>query len=326
MAYGLLFIVREDNMKIEKNMDASCEKLVPFIEGLNTKEYCAFFRFSQKLLSSEDKIASISADDVAELFLTYSGRIKSMIKKSMELAEKGEAYINTCMRYMTKSLQRAKQKKNELEAVFYSLCDEHPGYVISPSSDTEGSRYLEIRSGDWESIEDIPPAIFLGKISCDSRRLLLLCLKCAWDLDQDMIRKVASKLGVPVVWLESLVEKAVLSLEPARLKLRLTKEKANVVWIRMRMLELRITREEDEEMWKKEARSLERCRKRYNRLLHEKQSIRFVVSNSVIAALLKLPKGSVDSGLYYLKNQYGGKHGACRGRGETDTLLTWKSC
>jgi hypothetical protein len=54
-------------------------------------------------------------------------------------------------------------------------------------------------------------------------------------------------------------------------------------------------------------RSAALCKSRYESLLDKKSRCRLLVPNRVIAELLRIPKGSVDSGLFYLKAGFHGK-------------------
>jgi hypothetical protein len=56
--------------------------------------------------------------------------------------------------------------------------------------------------------------------------------------------------------------------------------------------------------------SLERERRRFGRALEELGDMRLIVPNSVVARILGVPKGTVDSGLYYLRRRYLGAAGA----------------
>jgi hypothetical protein len=50
---------------------------------------------------------------------------------------------------------------------------------------------------------------------------------------------------------------------------------------------------------------LERERARCAKAKEELGCLRIVVPNSVVARILGIPKGTVDSGLYYLRKHYG---------------------
>ncbi len=108
-------------------------------------------------------------------------------------------------------------------------------------------------------------------------------------------------LGIPGKYLFSLVELAKRKTEGARNQVYTLNAKLNTLWIRLRVLELRL----ETSLLKNEkeciARSLDRCRQRYVRLLEKRRRRKSLVSNELISELLGIPKGSVDSGLFYLR-------------------------
>jgi len=133
------------------------------------------------------------------------------------------------------------------------------------------------------------------------KRLLFLLLKCAWEVDDELINKCSLLLGIPSHYLFNLIELARRRTESAQLQQEQINVKLHSLWIRLRVLELRretcLLKSEKDYI----QHSLERARTRYLRLLERRKTKRSVVSNECIAEILGVPKGSVDSGLYYLR-------------------------
>jgi hypothetical protein len=106
-----------------------------------------------------------------------------------------------------------------------------------------------------------------------------------------------------VLWLGSLLHRAAGTLEVSRLYLNRLNESINAQWLRLRVLETELRGEpacgERSEML---MRSIQCCRNRHETLLARRAKFRLLVSNRAIAELLRIPKGSVDSGIFYLKN------------------------
>jgi hypothetical protein len=79
----------------------------------------------------------------------------------------------------------------------------------------------------------------------------------------------------------------------------------NGSWCRLRFLETRLREELEQPRREKLSSALERERIRFERARSELRSFRPVVPNAVVARILGVPKGTVDSGLYYLKKRAG---------------------
>lgn len=82
-------------------------------------------------------------------------------------------------------------------------------------------------------------------------------------------------------------------------------ERRNASWTRIRLLEARLADESDPYREEKLGSFIERERGRYAKAKAELASLRTVVPNSIVARILGIPKGTVDSGLYYLRKRFG---------------------
>ena len=114
--------------------------------------------------------------------------------------------------------------------------------------------------------------------------------------------KMASS-GVDPAWLGAALVQARRSLESERCRYERMLAWRNGSWCRLRMLETRLRSEVDEERRSEIESGIERERGRLERARTEIAGFKPVVPNSVVARILGVPKGTVDSGLYYLKRR-----------------------
>jgi hypothetical protein len=110
-------------------------------------------------------------------------------------------------------------------------------------------------------------------------------------------------------WLGAAIEQARRSLEGERSRVERLAERRNASWTRLRLLEARLAGESEAGRSAALASALAREEARYARAREELAALRTIVPNSVVARILGIPKGTVDSGLYYLKKRYGGETG-----------------
>ena len=259
-----------------------------------------------KVFSCPKRFGFSSGDEAAEAFIRYKARLRSIIQKSREISGNREAYIDSCIRFLARSVQRSLRKKEMLDIVL-ETSGEMAGLTGSPSLSPAPAQ----EPADGETlrfIANIAPSCFIARMNAEGKRLLYLVVKCAWEVDDSIAEKSARRLGVPVLWLCSLLHQARSSLEPSRLYLSRLNEKINSLWVRTRMIEA-LLREDNLRPERKAQllRSSALCRARYESLLERKSRCRLLVPNRVIAELLRIPKGSVDSGLFYLKANLRGK-------------------
>jgi hypothetical protein len=138
-----------------------------------------------------------------------------------------------------------------------------------------------------------------------SSRLVYLAIKCAWEMDEESVARAAASAGVGREWLMAAVEQARRSLENERARVGNLAERRNASWCKQRLLEARIAEETDPYRRMRLASALERERARCAKAKEELGCLRTVVPNSIVARILGIPKGTVDSGLYYLRKRYG---------------------
>lgn len=299
---------------------SSTTDLQPFIGDLSAQEYAVFHQFSFRVFANPQHFGFESADEAAEAFLHYKNRIGTIVRKSIHMEDKADAYLDVCMRFLAKSIKRSKRKRERFDCVFESS-QEILGYGVeaileqpTPEADTEAVDFEGVYANPHtdekcrQFIRDIPSEVFFRSMSASAKRLLYLVVKCAWQVDDAVIAKAAFSIGVPTIWLQGIVEKARLSTEAVRIFKTKLDEKINLVWVDMLLLEAKLKGSE----LKPEERAglldrLQRKKHRYEVLLKQKSRCKVSVPNRVVAELLHVPKGSVDSGLYYLRKRAAGQ-------------------
>ncbi|HWR11416.1 MAG TPA: hypothetical protein VN445_06320 [Rectinemataceae bacterium] len=288
------------------SVGAEVKSLAPFMEELSAEESLVMLGLALKVFDNPRRFGFLSGDEAAEAFIRYHRRLISIIKKSEALSGSKDAYIDSCLRFLAKSVQRSLRKKELVDCVLESAGETGSCFASQTASSLEPPPDTE--EDERQFIGSIAPSLFLARMSAEEKRLLFLVVKCAWEMDDEMTEKVARRLGLPVLWLCSILHLARSSLEPARLYLSRVNERINAVWLRLRLIEAEIRSDTvRSEQREKLTRGASQCRERYEALLRRKARCRLLVSNRVIAEMLHIPKGSVDSGLFYLKAKQRGK-------------------
>jgi hypothetical protein len=138
------------------------------------------------------------------------------------------------------------------------------------------------------------------------QRLILLCLRECERMDHRLLEHIAAALQVERLWLIERIQEARAGLEAARMRLEREIEARNTVYVKLQLLqhELQICTEpyRRAELERKLQAEREMLAKRNRRIA--RQQLR--PTNREIAALLDMPKGSVDSGIFYLQRRLPG--------------------
>jgi hypothetical protein len=243
-------------------------------------------------------------DEISDALHHFRGRIEGIIDRAEKESRTREAYLLSSMRFVAKSVHRQNFSMNLCEnAYVYSHFSEDT--VFGPPADAFIEENRREESIDAQGVIGLSPQIFLRKLTPERKRLLYLVMKCSWDIDEELLKKCSFALGVPEQYLFNLVELAKRKTEGSRKQIYELNAKLNTLWIRLRVLELR----QETSLIKSEkdciACSANRCRQRYIRLLEKRKRRKSLVSNECISELLGIPKGSVDSGLFYLRKKIG---------------------
>ncbi|MCX7026328.1 MAG: hypothetical protein NT061_02290 [Spirochaetes bacterium] len=290
--------MRDESFASVAGAEVQC--LDPFIGELSPIESVLFHSLAGDVFAKPRYYGFESSDEAAEAFLCYKVRLRTIIRKSRTISGSSEAYIDSCLRFLAKSVRRNRRKKE--------LCD----LVLAASG---GSLECQVQALSPDLTEEgcpegggcfceLPPSWFLERLRSPEKRLLFLSLKCAWEIDDVMAEKVAERVGVPSLWLGGLLHRARASVEGSRECLLRLHERKNALWVKSRLLESQL---KDQNLRSEARLRLSRRNNAYQiqylALQDRISKYKLLVTNKMVAEILKVPKGSVDSGLFYLRTQ-----------------------
>jgi hypothetical protein len=137
----------------------------------------------------------------------------------------------------------------------------------------------------------------------DRRNFLFLSLKCSRMLDQDSAPVLAAVAGIATA--ELLAHAAVLRDMGASRERRMEtfRCRRNRAYAQARLLEAELRNETDQERRDAMTATLSRVRRRMSTAMHRMARVGLAPTNLEIARVLAVPKGTVDSGLFWLKRK-----------------------
>ena len=263
---------------------------------------------TSRLFRAPERFGFASEDDAADALAKNWKKLGGVAKSMKSDPERGEAsvdagpYVDTCLRWLAKTERRNRKRREERETA--SSCGEVWEIREAMSEwGSVGGQETEFASARLcrNSVADIPARYFMSSLCVESRRIIFLYLKCAWEADDALTLRVARRTGVPFPWLANMAERARRHLEPERARIDRLNSSMNTVWLRIRVAEKRIAEDPDSRHRAELEARLARDRQRYEKLTVQRGAIRPIVPNSEVAKLLGVPKGTVDSGIYYLR-------------------------
>jgi len=243
-------------------------------------------------------------DDAAEALYRHGRRIASLADRFEDRGLAFDAYLVSSLRFLARTMRRERRRAAEKEFV----CEQASA---CPSCD-QSDPFEKVSLGWWEEEKSpVPPrspraarrALPHAEEVAFNSRLVFLALKCAWDIDDELLAHVARASGVEIEWLRAALTQARRSLESERCRYERMAARRNGSWCRLRFLEARLGAEADEGRRRSLLEAIGREKENFERARTEMAAFKPVVPNSVVARILGVPKGTVDSGLYYLKRR-----------------------
>ena len=250
-------------------------------------------------------------DDVGDFFCTFYPKIESIIDRFIYRGTSFEAYLNSSIRWQLKTfakkkaMQHAEDQVIKGESKFWYACDlqtggrySYPGgcslqveeYYCDYS--TKASRVLRIESD--------------GKIGDPAwaRRFLYLLFRNVTHIDDSMMEHAARLSGFEPDYILGCATELRERLGEKRNRYRLLTEKRNALHIRILQLKTLLSAESNGERNREYRKQIRLAESRIEKTNHEMKSFYLLPTHKDIAEVVGVAKGSVDSGLYYLRKAF----------------------
>ena len=241
-------------------------------------------------------------DDAGDFFCLYYPKIKKLIDRFQFSGKPFEAYLTTSIRWQIKTYATQSASRNVRDKLmnheyhnWYERRARHPDQVF------EGETAY------------VPAVARILKINQDgvigtkshSLRLMYLILRNSLQIDDEILKRSAKLTGM---------DEDLLLGHVTELRQRLSRKlqaygklasRRNLMHVRIQHLHGLLGRETDDERCEQILHELAKERTKFTKITQEISTISLVPTHKDIAEVLNVPKGSVDSGLYYLKNAFG---------------------
>jgi hypothetical protein len=242
----------------------------------------------------------LGEDDCGEYFLFVYPRLLRTLTRFKDRGKPFEWYLNSVLCWQLKEYRCHRYR-----------CEEgwgaaaHPGFwdrtglfqagrpAFPPGFDAGGSE---------DALAAWLPKIGGARLSrAAGRRLLFWALKDPRRLSPRDIEILAAASGVSASVLEAAVQEIEQALLMKEERLHRLYHRRNRSYALCLQYQQRLSRELDPERRREALRRLEQARARLHRTLASLSAVRLAASNRDIARALKIPKGTVDSSLYWLR-------------------------
>jgi hypothetical protein len=238
-------------------------------------------------------------DDSSEFFLSFYQRIPALVTRWRFTGVPFEAYLFASVRWQMRSF-RIKQKAETLlrrtgeRDEFWLTVNADDTFETERSTEPENAGNPDTVFGAHAGMSELSSAV--------KKRLLYLTMKGALYLEQHHLKRIAYLIGVPYEQLERSASALRERLDSRLERLESLREKRNRAFFKLRCLEQKLAQNSCIETVRNDLmRRIEIERRRMHEAQYEIARTPRMPSHKDIAEVLGVPKGSVDSGLYYLK-------------------------
>lgn len=248
-------------------------------------------------------------DEVGEAFCHYWSRIEAFPERYIDTGTTFEAYLTSSLRYIAMSIRRTLAKEYDKQAVcFEEQYREYPSAYTTDSwsRHEHGDSCCLCETASYSNTrgrlpDDRDERIFAKAFRT---RLIYLCIKCAYLLDDSRLSELSKLSGVhPVVmmrWIHSA------RIDQLQRSIRTTSRRRgrDSAWVRIGINRRRLAREVDPDKRRMLKSRIDKDHGVYTRACLVIHNSRTMLPNRQVAEILGVSKSTVDSGVARILRKY----------------------
>ncbi len=245
-------------------------------------------RISIIIYNYPQKLHILTEEDQCEFYLSFYNRIEGLIKNFTFKGIPFEKLLNQTLKWHVKTYL-AKLKKNRR--------------LVAINEQEAEIRVKELLNEDEIEIEnDNPPIVLKGAAS--RKRLLFLVLIDSHNITDSEMKSFSQMTGYDYDWLLHLKDTLNKKLFNRSERLLQLREKRNNIYFKLLYKQNSYNEEIEYEKKVIINNQIDQLKKRLDAVLLEISKVPSRPTHAEIADLLEIPKGTVDSGLYYFQKKY----------------------
>jgi RNA polymerase sigma factor (sigma-70 family) len=236
-------------------------------------------------------------DACGDFYVFVHPRLVRLMERFRDQGKPFESYLWAVLGWQMRSFARERRRSERSWHVSLRI---EQGDLVAPDPNDKPGCGTGCGADDLRAFSRLGSSISSG---ADRRNFLFLVLKCSRSLDEEIARPLASIAGI--------TPEALLTLAAALRDMRRSREqrletlrcRRNKAFSQIRLLEAELHAETASERIAQLTRTLQRARSTMQSTASRMASVGISPTNLEIARILGIPKGTVDSGLYWLKKK-----------------------
>jgi len=232
---------------------------------------------------------SLNEDEAGDFYCEYYPKLMQLIDTFTYQGKPFEAYLYISLRWHIIHFRKVLYKQKLSQTIF------------AMDSFWETPRY------EADELKDVQKELENPVVSSNrtvQKRLIYLALRESEYLDHAMIEEIVSAAQIDRRWFLNCVMALKSKLDHRRARLTAARQYHNRCFFHFHMLQLRLRQCTDDRNREALELKLEKMKVRLRRSADRIHHIHVHPTNQEISEVLKIPKGTIDSGIYYLRNSF----------------------
>lgn len=264
------------------------EQLIQIIAGI-------IYTYPRKYLGWDE-------DDASDFFCSYFHKINGLVNRFCYAGKPFEAYLSSSIRWQMKTFTARKAARNVQQQII--KYEYHGWYQSRHYAATE-----LVAEGETTYLPEVTKILKINKdgiirSKAYALRLIYLVLRSSMQVSDALLQKTAKLTGINEDRLLGCATELRQKLNKRLEKYGNLVNRRNKAHVRIQQLHGLLARETDSERSIRYMQELATERMRFAKIIGEIGTMSFMPTHKDIAEVLGVPKGTVDSGLYYLKNAF----------------------
>ena len=277
------------------------------------------------------KMPTLDEDVPGEFYLFCHDKLEQLIVRFRDRGKPFEHYLNSVLSWQLRSfLAKRRESEHAWQTALRCRLWDEPEEAAQPAATPPAARRRRPRRE--HNVRPFPGASAArrrgggyGQVQVQAtpaapsetvrRRLLYGVLKTGHHLEEPQLAAAASTLGYDLPRLRFLIEQLRRGRASAHRRLHLLRERRTRAFAQLQLWSAAAHQAVDEARRAHAVRRAARHRRAVATAQSEISRVRVAPSNREIAALLGIPKGTVDTGMYWLRQQSAAAYAAADGTG-----------
>ena len=249
------------------------------------------------------KLPGLDEDAGGEFYLFCHAKLEQIVVRFRDCGKPFERYLNSVLSWQLRSfLAQRRHAEHAWQTTLRSPLWDDPDAAVAPPAAARGAEPANVIPFP-RTRATAPPAAGSKRAATARRRILYGVLKTGHRLDQRQLAAAAQATGCELPRLRSLIEQLRRGRAAAYRRLEWLRTRRNSAFAQLQIWSGIAHRDADGKFRAQAAARAARYRRAVEALQSELARVRVAPTNRAIAALPGIPKGTVDTGLYWLQRQ-----------------------